>query len=223
MDKKLILEQTKNHIKELTSNDCTGHDWWHIYRVWKMACYIAKKENANIFIVELAALLHDIDDWKFKNNALLGANRARQWLESICVEEKIITTTCQIIESIGFKGNGADKPVLNAIEAKIVQDADRLDAIGAIGIARTFAYGGHKGRPLHNPEISHTIHQNFEAYRKNQSTTFNHFYEKLLLLKDLMYTETAKCIAKERHQFMENFIKHFLDEWDVLPADFAAG
>lgn len=214
MDKKKIINKTARYVKKLLSGDSSGHDWWHIFRVWNNAKHINKFEKADGFIVELAALLHDIADWKFnKGDENIGAIKARQWLSSINVEKKIIDHVCDIIASSSFKGAKV-KSHIKTLEGKIVQDGDRLDAMGAIGIGRTFAYGGHQGREMYNPNIKPQLHETAEAYKNNKSNTINHFYEKLLLLKDLMNTKTAKKIAEDRHRFMELFLKRFYLEWE---------
>jgi len=214
MNKEQIINQTAEHIKAKLSGEGSGHDWWHIYRVWKNAVHISQHETVNLFVVELAALLHDIADWKFHNgDENIGPKMAREWLESLSVKEKTITHVCEIIKHISFKGANVENKI-NTIEGLVVQDADRLDAIGTIGIARTFAYGGSKGREMYNPDIKPATHNSFEEYKNNQSNTINHFYEKLLLLKDKMNTETAKNIAQKRHIIMENFLKEFYDEWE---------
>lgn len=214
MDKKEIIEKTADYIKSKLSGEGSGHDWWHIYRVWKNAINIGQYEKVDVFVVELAALLHDIADWKFHNgDDDIGPKMAREWLESLSVEEEIISHVCSIIKNISFKGANVENKI-DTTEGMVVQDADRLDAIGAIGIARTFAYGGSKGREMYNPEIKPEIHNSFEEYKNNQTNTVNHFYEKLLLLKDKMNTETAKSIAQKRHEVMENFLKEFYDEWE---------
>jgi uncharacterized protein len=183
-----------------------------VHRVWQLAKQIAEDEDANTFIVEVAALLHDVADHKL-GNEVEGINEIKELLHSFEVEEKDIEHIINIVESTSFKGaNVADKT--STIEAKIVQDADRLDAIGAIGIARTFAYGGSKKREIYNPEIPPQMHNSFDEYKKSTAPTINHFYEKLLLLKDKLHTETAKGIAKERHQFMELFLEQFYKEWN---------
>lgn len=214
MDKKIIIDKTASYIKELLSGEGSGHDWWHIYRVWNNAKHISKYETVDIFVVELAALLHDIADWKFNNgDENIGAIKASQWLESLNVDKKIIDHVCQIILSTSFKGAKV-KSQMKTLEGKVVQDADRLDAIGAIGIGRTFAYGGHTNREMYNPNIKYQLHKTAEEYKNNNTNTINHFYEKLLLLKDLMNTKTAKKIAEERHKFMETFLERFLSEWE---------
>lgn len=208
-----ILERTAVHVRQVLSGDSSGHDWWHIQRVTKNAIQIAKAEGADVFVVELAALLHDIADWKFHGgDESAGPRAARAWLEENNVDAATIDHVCEIIASLSFKGAGVPTP-MRTIEGKAVQDADRLDAIGAIGIARTFAYGGHKGQPLYDPGVPPQRHDSFEAYKKNNGTTINHFYEKLLLLKDLMSTPTARQLADERHRFMEQFLTQFHREW----------
>ncbi len=214
LNNNVILEETKNYVRETLQHDCTGHDWWHINRVWKTAVYIAKKEKADLFIVQLAALLHDIGDWKFNNNNdEIGIKTTCQWLEKWEVKKDIITHVADIIRDMSFKGADVTSK-MKTLEGKIVQDADRLDAMGAIGIARTFAYGGYKGRPLYDPIILPQMHDTFESYKNAKGTTINHFYEKLLLLKDLMNTVTGKTLAQKKHHFMENFLTHFFSEWN---------
>jgi len=215
MDKKTIISQTITFVKQQLKGDATGHDWWHVHRVWHMALTLAEKEGADLFVVQLAALLHDIADWKFHDgDDKKGEVIARQWLESLGLEEKVISHVCQIVSDISFKGAGVATN-MKTIEGKVVQDADRLDAIGAIGIARAFAYGGYKKREMYNPEIKPLLHQSFEQYKNSEGTTVNHFYEKLLLLKNRMNTQSALQIAEERHQFMEVFLDKFLKEWDT--------
>ncbi len=214
MNKEQIINQTAEHIKTLLSGEGSGHDWWHIYRVWKNAIHIGKEENVDMFVVELAALLHDIADWKFHNgNDDIGPQMAKGWLESLTVEENIIDHVCLIVKNISYKGANVENKI-NTIEGMVVQDADRLDAIGAIGIGRAFAYGGSKGREMYNSEIKPELSESFEQYKKSQSNTINHFYEKLLLLKDRMNTQTAKKIAIKRHAVMEVFLKDFFAEWE---------
>ncbi|HYQ57411.1 MAG TPA: HD domain-containing protein, partial [Draconibacterium sp.] len=191
--------------------DSSGHDWWHIYRVHNMAVHLAEKEGGNLFLIEMAALLHDLDDWKLSDSK--NTSKTKYWLNQISIKEKDADKIEQIIEQVSFKGAGVETKT-SSLEAQIVQDADRLDAIGAIGIARTFAYGGNKGRLLHHPDIEPQLHNSFEEYKKTTAPTINHFYEKLLLLKDRMNTKAAQKIAEERHVFMENFLAQFFSEWD---------
>ena len=215
MDKKTIISQTITFVKQQLKGDATGHDWWHVHRVWHMALTLAEKEGADLFVVQLAALLHDIADWKFHaGDDKKGEVMARQWLESLGIEEKVISHVCQIVGDISFKGAGVATN-MKTIEGKVVQDADRLDAIGAIGIARAFAYGGYKKREMYNPEIKPLLHQSFEQYKNSEGTTVNHFHEKLLLLKNRMNTQSALQIAEERHHFMEVFLDKFLKEWNT--------
>lgn len=214
MDKASILKQTEDYIKSKLSGEGTGHDWWHVYRVWKNAIHIGKEEDADTFVVELAALLHDISDWKFNDgNEDVGPREARELLEKLNVEEDVIAHVCEIIKDLSFKGAGV-KNKIQTKEGMIVQDADRLDALGAIGITRTFAYGGSKGREIYNPEIKPQMHDSFEKYKNTKGTSINHFYEKLLLLKDRMNTKTGKKIAESRHKYMEDFLKRFYLEWE---------
>ena len=214
MNNEQIIYQTAEHIKSKLMGEGSGHDWWHVYRVWKNAIHIGRQEQADMFIIELAALLHDIADWKFHDgNEDIGPQLAREWMESLAVEENAIAHVCQIIRDISFKGAEV-KTTMKTLEGCIVQDADRLDALGAIGIARTFAYGGSKGREMYNPDIKPEKHHSSEQYKNSQGTSINHFYEKLLLLKDLLNTATAKKIAEKRHIVMEQFLQQFFREWD---------
>lgn len=213
MDQYTIIQKTADYIQQEFANDSSGHDWWHIYRVWKNAITICEHEQADGFIVQLAALLHDLDDWKFNTSADETPHRAKAWLDSLSVDSSITDAVCRIIMNISFKGaNVANK--MDSLEGFIVQDADRLDAIGAIGIARAFAYGGYKNRLLYDPDSPPQLHDTFEQYKNNNSSTINHFYEKLLLLKDLMNTPTAKRIAQQRHEYMEQFLTQFMNEWE---------
>ena len=209
-----LLENTIIFVKEKLEHAETGHDWFHIERVYKNALLIAKDEICNLEIVKLGALLHDIADSKFNNgDETVGPKVAREFLESENVDEEIIAHVINIIENISFKGGYFEKK-FNSIELQIIQDADRLDAIGALGIARTFNYGGFKNRQLYNPEILPNLKMTKEAYKNNDAPTINHFYEKLLLLKDKMNTQTGKKIAQERHRFMEVFLEQFYAEWN---------
>jgi uncharacterized protein len=208
-----IVAGTEAYVRETLQSDSSGHDWWHIHRVRNLALRLADREGADIFISELAALLHDIADWKFHHgDTEIGAQRAAQWLQSQDVPAEIISPVCAIVASISFKGAGV-KPELLSLEGRVVQDADRLDAIGAVGIARTFAYGGHFNRTMHDPEIKPTEHQTFEQYKNSEGTTINHFFEKLLLLKERLNTPSAKQIAEHRHDYMQNFLTEFFAEW----------
>lgn len=214
MNNSEIISKTELFVKDKLSSDASGHDWWHIVRVRNLALKIASKEEGNAFIIELAALLHDVADWKFNNgDELIGGRVAEKWLKDCKVNEGIISEVVHIVNHISYKG--ANTPIgLLSLEGNIVQDADRLDAIGAIGIARTFAYGASKNRPMYEPDIKPSIHNSFEEYKKSVNPTINHFYEKLLLLKDRMNTQTAKEIAESRHLFMEKYLEQFYKEWN---------
>lgn len=208
-----IIKKTTTYVKNKLYGEGSGHDWWHIVRVVSTAKTIAKKEKADLFIVELAALLHDIADWKFNDgDEMAGSRVSKEWLIKLKVNPEVIDHVCDIIATSSFKGAGV-KSEMKTLEGKIVQDADRLDAIGAIGIARTFAYGGHKNREIYNPTIKPQLHKTAEQYKSNNSPTINHFYEKLLLLKNLMNTKTGRRIALKRHRYMEEFLKQFFAEW----------
>lgn len=214
MNKDTCLYKTVSYMRSRLSGEGSGHDWWHVYRVWKMSVRLAETEGGDVFVVQLAALLHDIADWKFHSgDDTVGPRMAREWLMSLQVNEDTIQHVENIIHGVSFKGANVATPV-KTLEGMIVQDADRLDAIGAVGIARTFAYGGHKNHEMHNPETQHKIHNSFNEYKAGDGTTIHHFYEKLLLLKDRMNTNTAKQIAQSRHQYMENFLARFYQEWE---------
>lgn len=212
--KKSYILQTEKFVKDKLESQGAGHDFAHIERVRKMALKIAKKEKADIFIVELASLLHDVADRKFHNGDLeLGPRLTREHLVSLKLEPEVIEQVVFVVENQSFhKSFEVDKKIFTK-ELMCVQDADRLEAIGAIGIARAFAYGGWKGRPLHDPKAKPIKHKSFETYKIKTASTINHFYEKLLLLKDMMNTKTGKKIAQQRHSFMEKFLKEFLAEW----------
>lgn len=211
-----VINKTLDFVKETLFGEGSGHDYWHVYRVWNNAKALAKGEQCNTYIVELGALLHDIADHKFHGGDLtVGPRVAREFLENLEVEEEIIAAVCEIIATVSFKGAKVESK-MKTTEGMIVQDADRLDAIGAIGVARTFAYGGHKGHEMYNPNISPQLHENFEDYKNSKGTTINHFYEKLLLLKDLMNTHTGKKAAEKRHKYMEDFLAQFYDEWNGI-------
>jgi uncharacterized protein len=215
MNKQFIIEETINHVKSTLIDAEGGHDWWHIHRVWKTAEHIAASEHADELIVALGALLHDIADSKFHNgDETVGPRKAREWLVSLDVEEPVIQHVENIITHISFKG-GNHQQHFKSKELDIVQDADRLDAIGAIGIARAFNYGGFKNRPLYDPTLPPNLTMNKEEYKSNKAPTINHFYEKLLLLKDRMNTETGKQLAMQRHKFMESYLEQFYGEWDA--------
>ena len=214
MDNSDVVHKTILFVQEKLENAEGGHDWFHIERVYKNALLIAENEVCDVNVVKLGALLHDIADSKFHDgDEAIGPKIAREFLESENADEVTIQHVINIIENLSFKGGNAEK-TFSSVELDIVQDADRLDAMGAIGIARTFNYGGFKNRPLHNPNIAPNLHMSKEEYKNSEAPTINHFYEKLLLLRDKMNTETGKKIAQERHQFMINFLSQFYAEWD---------
>ena len=214
MNHALILTRTADHVRKLLSGDSAGHDWWHIERVRRVALTIAREEQADLFLVELAALLHDVADWKFAGgDEKAGPAAARQWLVSLEVDQPTTDHVCRIIAQLSFKGAGVATP-MDSLEGACVQDADRLEALGAIGIARTFAYGGWKGQAMHDPELSPHLHGSFDEYKQNKGTTINHFYEKLLLLAERMNTHSGRRLAHARQQYMEHFLAKFLAEWE---------
>jgi len=210
MNKSAILKATEKYIKNLMEGEGSGHDWWHIHRVRNNAFLIAKAYKTDIFVIEMAALLHDIADHKFHGgDNLLGIRKAKTWMEQQQLNSQDMEHVLLIMSEVSFSSNKKS----TTLESQIVQDADRLDAIGAIGIARTFAYGGHKNREIYNPNIPPVTYKNMEEYKKNTHPSLNHFYEKLLLLKDMMNTEEARKIAEKRHVFMEQFLTEFYIEW----------
>ncbi|MDW8851577.1 HD domain-containing protein [Flavobacterium sp. MMLR14_040] len=209
-----LINKTIAFVKEKLNDAEGGHDWFHIERVYKNALLIAKSTDCDLVVVQLGALLHDIADSKFHNgDETIGPRTARLFLESENVSSAIIQHVVNIIENISYKGGNFEKK-FSSIELDIVQDADRLDAIGAIGVARAFNYGGFKDLSLYNPNINPNLMMNKEEYKNNKGTTINHFYEKLLLLKDKMNTQLGKEIALERHKFMELFLSQFYAEWE---------
>jgi uncharacterized protein len=209
-----LIDKTILFVKQKLENAEGGHDWFHIERVYKNALLIAREENCNLTIVKLGALLHDIADSKFNDgDETIGPRIAQEFLERENVDSEVVQNVIDIIENISFKGGNFEKK-FRSIELQIVQDADRLDAIGAIGIARTFNYGGFKNREIYNPEIVPNLQMTKEEYKNSDAPTINHFYEKLLLLKDKMNTITGKKIAQERHIYMEQFLMQFYAEWN---------
>ncbi len=209
-----IISLTVQFVQQTLQGAESGHDWWHIQRVWNNAILISKTEQADTFIIELAALLHDIADSKFHDgNEEIGPQRAGEFLKSMGLEEKTIIHIQQIIRNMSFKAS-LGQVDFHSKEMEVVQDADRLDAIGAIGIARAFTYGGYKNRELYNPEIPPALTMSKEDYKKSDAPTINHFYEKLLLLKDKMNTDTGLRIAEERHRFMLTYLEQFYNEWN---------
>ncbi|MBW2961678.1 HD domain-containing protein [Mesonia aestuariivivens] len=209
-----IINATKSFVKSELANAEGGHDWFHIERVYKNALLISKDENVNLEIIALGALLHDIADAKFhQGDESVGPKKAKDFLESIQADENVMEHVIKIIENISFKG-GNFQQKFHSKELAIVQDADRLDALGAIGIARTFNYAGFKNRKLYDPEIAPQLNMTKEEYKIGDNPTINHFYEKLLLLKDRMNTKKGKELAEKRHQFMETFLEQFYAEWE---------
>ncbi|REE83391.1 uncharacterized protein BX611_0680 [Lutibacter oceani] len=216
MNKQEIISKTEAFVKSTLKDAEGGHDWFHILRVWNNAKLIAKNESVDLFIVELGALLHDIADSKFHNgDETVGPKVARKFLENENVPNEVIIHIENIITNISFKGGNFERNFTSP-ELLVLQDADRLDAIGAIGIARCFNYGGFKNRPLYNPAIKPNLNQTKEEYKNSEAPTINHFYEKLLLLKERMNTVSGKKIAEERHQYMEAFLQQFYSEWNGL-------
>ncbi len=205
-----LTEKTIEYVKGEMKND-SGHDWYHVERVWKMAKRIAEEEDADMFVVEMAALLHDIADWKFHGEGA-GSNKAMDWLKKNGVEEEKIKQIIRIIDGTSFRGEG-ETPQELSLEGRIVQDADRLDAIGAIGVARTFVFAGWKGNAIYDPKIPVVKNMKYDQYMKVTSPSVNHFYEKLLLLKGMMNTKTGKKLAEGRHKFMEEYLDQFFKEW----------
>lgn len=216
MTKNEIIETTVSYVKEELKNAEGGHDWWHIQRVWKNSKKIAETEEGDPLVIELGALLHDIADYKFNNgDEEIGPKKARRFLKSIALDDHTIEAVEYIIRHISFKGgnfnNGQSSP-----ELKVVQDADRLDALGAIGIARTFNYGGFKNRALYDPAIPPNMNMSKEEYKNSKAPTLNHFYEKLFRLKDLMNTKTGRAMAEERHRYMVDFVDRFKAEFEGI-------
>ncbi|MDO4628159.1 MAG: HD domain-containing protein [Planctomycetia bacterium] len=209
---KSLLTETVNFARKTFDSDFSGHDFAHTFRVWRLAETIAQAEGADQLTVQLAALLHDVDDAKLVGGTVGQSTRAETFLREHSAPETLITEICRIISEVSFKGTDTKAPT--TLEGKVVQDADRLDAIGAVGIGRAFAYGGSRKRAMYDPENPPKLGMNGEEYSKNQGSTVNHFYEKLLLLRDMMNTRTAREIADARHQFMEQFLDEFMAEWE---------
>ena len=208
-----MIESAIKFVKGIFTYDCSGHDYYHTMRVYRLAIQIAEQENADMLIVQLAALLHDVDDVKLSPETYETKKNAVGFMKNSGVDDKVIASVCKIIDEVSFAG--IDSVVSSTIEGKCVQDADRLDAMGAIGIARAFAYGGSKGRRIHDPDIKPMTNMNKEDYHQNHnSTSINHFYEKLLLLKDMINTEFAKKMAEHRQAVMEEYLVEFLAEWE---------
>lgn len=209
-----LVEKVKAHVQEVFAHDSTGHDWFHIERVHATACHLQEREGGNRELIELAALLHDISDHKMNGGKLnAGGEVAYELLTELGCDQQLALDVKEIVDGVSYKGAHVQDSMRN-LEGKIVQDADRLDAIGAIGIARAFAYGGSKDRPMYIPSHKPTMHDSFESYASSKSHTVNHFYEKLLLLKERLHTDTAKKIGIHRHEVMENFLEEFYKEWN---------
>jgi len=214
MNQEQIIDKTVVFVKTVLANAEGGHDWWHIYRVWKSARQIAQSEEVDLFVVELGALLHDIADSKFHDgDETVGPLMAREFLMSQDVNEPVIIHVENIISNISFKGGNLEQ-TFKSPELDVIQDADRLDAMGAIGVARTFNYGGHKNREIYNPEIKPNLNMSKEEYKNSNAPTLNHFYEKLLLLKDRMNTKAGREMAEQRHEFMKDYLEQFYQEWE---------
>lgn len=214
MNHKEIIQSTEKYVAAEFSSEGSGHDWFHIDRVRKMSLRIGIQENCDLFITEMAALLHDLDDWKLTNSESASLSKTKVWLSKMNIEPATAVRIIRIIDEVSFKGAKTNTPV-SSVEAAVVQDADRLDAIGAVGIARTFAYGGHHNRLIYDPDVRVDMHEDFNSYKKSSAPTINHFYEKLLLLKDRMNTQAARSIADGRHQFMLEYLSQFFDEWEA--------
>lgn len=213
MDKNIITDALR-FVKSTFENDRSGHDYFHTVRVYNMATHLAEREHADLITVQLAALLHDVDDFKLSPQTHENKDRAVAFLRAHGVDESTVKRICEIIGEVSFKGKDSVTP--KTVEGKCVQDADRLDAIGAIGIARAFTYGGNRNRVMHDPDEKPTLNMSGAEYGKHVSTTVNHFYEKLLLLKDMMNTATAREIAERRDAYMREYLTEFLAEWDGL-------
>jgi uncharacterized protein len=209
---KSILQAAEAYVKAKLEKDSSGHDWWHIYRVVQTTRTIAAEEGADGFVCELAALLHDVADEKLNADPAAAELELMGWLAASGIGEVTAAHVLEIISTMSFKGG--QRPPVRTLEGKVVQDADRLDAIGAVGISRVFAYSGWKGRPIHDPLVLAREQLTAETYRNGKDTAINHFYEKLLKLKELMNTSYARQLAEERHRFMELFLEQFYEEWE---------
>ena len=212
MDRNAILEDARIYIRNLFASEASGHDYYHMMRVANTASMLAREEKADTFIVELSSLLHDVDDVKIFPETAEGKLNARSFMKKWEMDDATIERIIHIIDQVSFKGTESEVP--DSIEGMCVQDADRLDAIGAIGIARAFSYGGNHNRPLYDPEVPPMLDMDEKTYRGRKSHTLNHFYEKLFLLKDMMNTESGRRLAEKRHGFMESFVSEFLEEWN---------
>jgi uncharacterized protein len=215
--KEEVLQRTSDHVRDALAGEATGHDWWHAERVRRTARQIASSEGADVFVVELASLLHDLEDYKFSGSTEAGPAVAREWLAKLDVDEEMISRVVQIIAGISFLG--ANVPDVDlSIEGACVMDADRLDALGAVGIARVFAYGGYVRRPIHDPHLQPVLHGEATLYRESVGTSINHFHEKLLLLVDRLITPTGQALGRARHHYMLEFLANFDREWNGRPS-----
>lgn len=208
-----VIARTEEYVRSALAGDRTGHDWWHVDRVRRLALRLGRDEGADEFVVELAALLHDLDDAKFSNSETASAAAAAAWLETLELDKQLVDDVVSIIAGVSFAGEATPDQALS-IEGECVRDADRLDALGAIGIGRAFAYGGFSGRDMHNPHVGPHSGMTRSVYRSTESTTINHFYEKLLLLRERMATSTGRRLAEQRHQKTKAFLDEFLKEWN---------
>lgn len=211
MNNLFILEEARDYVRDRLKDETTGHDWWHIYRVTKLAKALAIQEGADEFICELSALFHDLADDKLIPNKEAALNDIKNWLKQYQIQADVLDHFIDIISNLSYR-DGKGQP-MSTLEGKVVQDADRLDAIGAVGIARAFIYAGSKGDPMYDPSLVFRTAMSVEQYRNEKSTAINHFYEKLLKLKNLMNTGSAKELAGQRHQYMEDYLKQFYSEW----------
>lgn len=219
MDKQAFINRTAEYVRNVLEGEGSGHDWFHVQRVWKTAKYLGGQEKADLFVVELAALLHDIADWKLNDgDEKAGLKKVEDWLTQNELEKTVLEQVLFIVDNMSFSKELEGKRI-DTIEGFVVQDADRLDALGAVGIARTFAYGGNHSRPLYDPAIKPKFFDDFEEYKKYKTTSLNHFYEKVLLIKDRLNTESAKELGEKRHQFVENYLEQFLAEWECEYAE----
>lgn len=207
-----IIQDTEQFVQSVLGGDTSGHDWWHIYRVVQMTERITAAEGANRFVTVMAALLHDVADEKLNDSKEAGMRKVIDWLDTQPIDEQDTQHILEIIATMSY--NGGNNPPVRTLEGQIVQDADRLDAIGAISIARVFVYSGHTGRPIHDPDIPVRTSMTPEQYRNEKSTAINHFHEKLLKLKDMINTPAARIIAEERHRYMQEYVDRFYQEWN---------
>jgi uncharacterized protein len=209
-----IIDNIRHQIHKEFEGEGSGHDWWHIHRVVENALHLQELEGGERDLIEIAALVHDVGDHKFHKEANAAETLITKLLKEVGLEKKFIQKVVQIVAEVSYKGAGVQTNA-NSLEAKIVQDADRLDAIGAIGVGRAFAFGGNRNRLMYEPDHTPSLHTDFESYKNDKGHTINHFYEKLLLLKDRMQTDSGRKIAQERHQFMQTFLEQFYKEWNI--------